>query len=69
MEDPIPPNPEDESSNHVEVPETVQPVDENAWLELERTIDPNRQSEYHGVDIYCEVLQFMMERLPRPTNN
>ena len=69
MEDPVLPNLDDESVNQVEVPETLQPADENVWLDLERTIDPNRPSSYHGVDIYCEILQFLMERLSRPTGN
>lgn len=69
MEEPMPQDLENESSNHVEVPETLQPLDENAWLELEQTIDPHRPSAYHGVDIYCEALQFMAERMPAPTVN
>jgi hypothetical protein len=47
----------------VEVPETMVPLDENAWLELQQNIDPKRPSAYHGVDIYMEVLQFITERL------
>ncbi|CAB4035624.1 Hypothetical predicted protein [Paramuricea clavata] len=53
MEDPLLLDLENELSNHVEVPETLQPVDKNAWLELEETIDRNRPSAYQGVDIYA----------------
>ena len=53
----------EEESNHVEVPETMVPLGENAWLELQQNIDPKRPSAYHGVDIYMEVLQFITERL------
>jgi hypothetical protein len=65
----VPPDLEDEPPNNVEVPETLQPLDEVAWLELNESIDINRPSAYHGVDIYSEVLQFIVQRHARQNNN
>jgi hypothetical protein len=58
---------EDEASNHVQVPETPLPIDGNAWSELEQTINPNRPSDCHGVDIFMEVLEFIMQRQAQPS--
>ena len=47
----------------VEVPEIMVPLSEDAWLQFEQNVDPQRHSAYRGVDIYVEVLQFINERL------
>ena len=45
----------------VVVPETNLPLDEVEIENLQRLIDPLRNSEYHGVDIYADVLAFFDE--------
>ena len=43
----------------VEVPQTEIPIAQEAFHELSRSINPLRESEFYGVDIYLEVLQFL----------
>lgn len=43
----------------VEVPHTEMPMTPEAYDELSHSINPLRNSEFHGVDIYLEVLQFL----------
>ena len=50
-------------NNHVEVPETNCPLSMEQFQELRETVNPLRQSIYHGVDCYLEVLQFILNRL------
>ena len=45
----------------VVVPATEIPINENEEEELRRLSDPLRDSLYHGVDIYIEVLSFLNE--------
>ena len=45
------------------MPETELPINETEAEELRRLIDPLRDSLYHGVDIYIEVLSFLDECL------
>ena len=47
----------------VEVPPTSFPLGNSEWLELTATINPTRSSEYNGVDIYIETVQFIEERI------
>ncbi|XP_028407186.1 uncharacterized protein LOC114529573 [Dendronephthya gigantea] len=47
------------SSNAIEVPVTSIPISEEAYFLLREQIDPLRDSESHGVDIYLEVLSFI----------
>lgn len=49
--------------NHVEVPETNWPLNMEQFQELRESVNPLRQSVYHGVDCYLEVLQFILDRL------
>ena len=56
-----------EDEGNVEIPETPLPIDRNAWSELEQMINPSRPSDYHGVDIFIEVLEFIMLRLTQPS--
>ena len=46
-------------STSVEVPQTELPIAQEAFHELSRSINPLRESEFYGVDIYSEVLQFL----------
>ena len=50
------PSPSNETSS-VEVPQTEMPITQEAYQHLRRTINPLRDSEFYGVDIYAEVLQ------------
>ena len=43
----------------VEVPQTEIPIAQEAFHDLNRSINLLRESEFHGVDIYLEVLQFL----------
>ena len=43
------------------VPETELPINDTQAEELRRLIDPLRDSLYHGVDIYMEVLSYLDE--------
>ncbi len=52
-----------DDSNHVEVPETNCPLSMKRFQELRETVNPLRQSIYHAVDCYLEVLQFIFNRL------
>jgi hypothetical protein len=49
--------------NHVEVPETISPLNQEHLQGLQESIDPLRDSLYHGVDCYVDVLQFITQRL------
>lgn len=40
------------------VPDTLMPIDNADEDELNRTINPQRDSHHHGVDKYIEVLNF-----------
>ena len=40
----------------VEVPCTLFPLSQHVLEHLQRTIDPLRNTQYHGVDIYMEVV-------------
>ena len=46
-------------STSVEVPQAELPIAQEAFHELSRSINPLRESEFYGVDIYSEVLQFL----------
>lgn len=50
--------------DQVVIPNTEISLSEICKAELENTIDPLRPSNYNGVDIYFEVLQFLHARLP-----
>ena len=43
----------------IEVPVTCVPITEEDYALLTEQIDPLRNSEVHGVDIYLEVLSFL----------
>ena len=45
--------------NGIEVPVTWVPITEEGYFQLREQIDPLRDSELHGVDIYLEVLSFL----------
>ena len=45
------------NTSSVEVPQTEMPITQEAYLHLSRTINPLRDSEFYGVDIFAEVLQ------------
>ena len=45
--------------NCIEVPVTCVPITEEDYALLTEQIDPLRNSEVHGVDIYLEVLSFL----------
>jgi hypothetical protein len=49
--------------NHVEVPETISPLNTEQLQELQESIDPLQHSLCHGVDCYVNVLQFISQRL------
>ena len=44
----------------VEVPQTEMSITQEAYQQLSRSINPLRDSEFNGVDIYLEVLRFVM---------
>ena len=45
------------NTSSVEVQQTEMPITQEAYLHLSRTINPLRDSEFYGVDIFAEVLQ------------
>ena len=55
------PLPEEASSDGVavEVPETHCPVTPHQYQELVATVDPLRESDSYGIDIYLETLTFV----------
>lgn len=57
------PNGELSEDQEVVVPETNSPLNEIERLNLQRLIDPLRDSEHHGVDIYTDVLAFFEDCL------
>lgn len=46
--------------NVVEVPNTLNPLQQTHYQEMLAAIDPLRPSDCHGIDIYMEVLSFIM---------
>lgn len=55
--------PDETQSNIVEVPETAQPMQQNGLVGLNRAINPLRESDFHGIDIYIETLQYIWNRV------
>ncbi len=51
------------SSDSVEVPEVPAPTLQNGLQELNEIIDPLRESDCHGIDIYIETLQYIWNRI------
>ena len=51
------------SSDSVEVPEVPAPTLQNGLRELNEIIDPLRESDCHGIDIYIETLQYIWNRI------
>ena len=48
----------------VDVPEIqLEPTMENGIAELHQDIDPLRESDFHGIDIYVETLQYIWNRI------
>ena len=47
----------------MEIPDTVSNLSENDKLELVRTVNPLRDSDVNGVDIYLDVLDFLEQKL------
>ena len=45
----------------VEVPQIAMPITQGTYEQLSRTINPLRDSEFYGVDIYADVLQIINE--------
>ena len=45
----------------VEIPETLMLLTEANHSELKRTIDPMRESQHQGVDIYMDTVNFINE--------
>ena len=58
---PVPNNDEDLNihPDGIEVPVTYVPINEEDYSVLREQIDPLRDSELYGVDIYLEVLSFI----------
>ena len=46
--------------NVVDVPNTLNPLEQSHYQEMCAAIDPLRPSDCHGIDIYMEVLSFIM---------
>ncbi|XP_028412590.1 uncharacterized protein LOC114535487 [Dendronephthya gigantea] len=53
------PLPVDADVDVVEVPETICPFSPQRFEELQATIDPLRESDSYGIDIYLESLRFV----------
>ena len=47
-------------TEHVAVPQNEMSITSDTYHQLSRSINPLRDSEFYGVDIYLEVLQFVM---------
>jgi hypothetical protein len=47
----------------VEIPPTDCPLLDDKWLELKSTIDPTRNSDCNGVDIYIETIHFIQNAM------
>lgn len=47
----------------VEIPETPCPISQEDMEELTETIDPLKESNSYGIDIYLDTVQFVSFRL------
>lgn len=57
------PLPDAEELEQVEVTNTVNPLQEHDFLQLQRTISPISWSDYQGVDLYIQTLEFVHQKL------
>jgi hypothetical protein len=51
------------SADSVEVPEVPAPTSQNGLRELNEVIDPLKESDCHGIDIYIETLEYIWNRI------
>ena len=52
----------DEAADLVEVAETLNPLEERDYSELQATISPFLDSDCHGVDLYIQTLEFVYHK-------
>lgn len=51
------------STDSVEVPEVPLPTLQNGLQELNETIDPLKESDCYGIDVYIETLEYVWNRI------
>lgn len=53
----------DAEEDQVTVDDTLNPLQEADFLQLQATISPVDDSEYHGVDLFLRCLQFVCQKI------
>ena len=53
----------DSEDEEVQVPQTTVPLQEEDFSQLQQTIFPNTNSDYQGVDLFIQTLQFVYHKL------
>lgn len=57
------PLPDAEELEQVEVTNTINPLEEQDFMQLQRIISPTGLSDCHGIDLYIRTLEFVLQKL------
>lgn len=53
----------DEAADSVHVAETLNPLEQRDYSELQATISPFHDSDCYGIDLYIQTLEFVYRKL------